>query len=429
MLSYMPIASAGTLFSDIEHSWYKDSIVRLANEKIISGYGDGTFWGEKSITRAEILKIILQASGNGLWEVPVERCFPDVSETMWYHGYICRAYALRVTNGFDDGTFRPDATVTTVEALAFWLRAFDIEIPRSWSGESWYEPMRRYADEKKIIPIDSYTRETLMSRGRAAELITRIRTYKQTLTPLDYKSIGCSIWHDLSRENTITIAGKERKYLLTVPRGYLKVHTYPLIIANHGRTNSNEQVKNYMWVDNTTDFIVAYPAWLDVAGGGRSWSEAENLVFFDAMISDIADAYCIDRSRIYAIGHSLGGWFTQKLACLRGDIISGMASVGSAGYSGNCTGPAASLIYQNPDDALSPYSAGVAGRTSREKINLCSTETTPIKIGWLECKKSLNCSTLNPVIWCEWYPALLGDPHSWPTSGAEGILTFLRDLR
>jgi polyhydroxybutyrate depolymerase len=75
------------------------------------------------------------------------------------------------------------------------------------------------------------------------------------------------------------------------------------------------------------------------------------------MILEIADAYCIDRSEVHLVGHSLGGWFAQKLACARGDIVRSVTAVGSAGWSGTCTGPAASLIYQNPDDALSPYSA------------------------------------------------------------------------
>ncbi len=94
-----------------------------------------------------------------------------------------------------------------------------------------------------------------------------------------------------------------------------------------------------------------------MASGGRSWSEAESITFFDAMIEQIGEAYCVDRSRVFVVGHSLGGWFTHKIACLRGDIVHGMAGVGSAGYNGNCTGPVASLIYQNVDDTLSPYSS------------------------------------------------------------------------
>ena len=64
------------------------------------------------------------------------------------------------------------------------------------------------------------------------------------------------------------------------------------------------------------DFIVAYPAALK-SGSSFSWSEKDNLTFFDAMTLEIADNYCIDRDNLFIVGHSLGGWFTQKLACLR----------------------------------------------------------------------------------------------------------------
>lgn len=351
------IPSLFALFRDIEYSWYESSINTLTGEKIINGFDDGTFGPEKSITRAEILKIILQASGNGVGEVPLDRCFPDVAVSMWYHGYICRAYALHITNGFSDGTFKPNNTVTTLEALAFGFRAFSLPIPQVGSGELWYEPLRKIADEKHIIPINSYTLATPIARGRATELIIRIRAYKQSQAILSYGSPGCRVGHDLQAKNTLTIAGKSREYLLTLPANYTKNKEYNLIIANHGRTNSNEQVQNYMGLGSTSDFIVAYPAGLDVASGGRSWSEAESITFFDAVIEQISEAYCVDRSKVFVVGHSLGGWFTHKLACLRGEVIRGMAGVGSAGYSGNCTGPVASLLYQNVDDKLSSYAS------------------------------------------------------------------------
>ncbi len=184
-----------------------------------------------------------------------------------------------------------------------------------------------------------------------------------------------------------------------------------------------------MGLGNTSDFIVAYPAGLDVASGGRSWSEAESIVFFDAMIEQIAEAYCVDRSKIYLVGHSLGGWFTHKLACLRGAVVRGMAGVGSSGYSGNCTGPVASLLYQNVDDKLSSYASGVSGREIRKKVNLCSDKTTSMKIGSLTCQKYEKYSSGSPVIWCEGYPTYGGDPHSWPITGGSDILSFFRGVK
>ncbi|MEI6711780.1 MAG: hypothetical protein WCK88_06450 [bacterium] len=53
------------------------------------------------------------------------------------------------------------------------------------------------------------------------------------------------------------------------------------------------------------DFIVAYPAALK-SGSNFSWSEKDNLTFFDAMTLEIADNYCINRDNLFIVGHSLG---------------------------------------------------------------------------------------------------------------------------
>ena len=205
-LFVFPVHPLFALFSDIEYSWYESSIDTLAQENIISGFGDGTFGPEKTITRAEILKIILQASGNGVGEVPLDRCFPDVAVNTWYHAYVCRAYALHITSGFSDGTFKPNNTVTTLEALAFGMRAFGISIPTAGNRELWYEPLQKFAGEKHIIPMNSYTLGTPISRGRATELIMRIRMYRQTQSLLSYGSTGCKAGSDLQTKNTLIIA-------------------------------------------------------------------------------------------------------------------------------------------------------------------------------------------------------------------------------
>ncbi len=127
------------------------------------------------------------------------------------------------------------------------------------------------------------------------------------------------------------------------------------------------------------DFIVAYPAALK-SGSSFSWSEKDNLTFFDAMTLEIADNYCIDRDDIFIVGHSLGGWFTQKLACLRGDHIKGMAVVGSGGYSGECTGPVTSLFYQNVNDHLSSYASGKSAEKIRLAVNQCQDISETMRV-------------------------------------------------
>lgn len=236
------------------------------------------------------------------------------------------------------------------------------------------------------------------------------------------------------------IDGVAREYNLSVPSGYSKSKQYNLVVALHGRTNSNDMVQSYMglqskagWGRNNnggssqTDSIIAYPAG-DKVSGGYSWSDPSNVVFFDAILQQVSDSYCINRDRVFVVGHSLGGWFANKLACVRGEVIHAMTSVGGPGYGGNCTGPVASLLFQNVNDPLVSLSSGKYAEATRKAINQCDNVSTPITIGSFQCKQWNDCYTGNPVTWCEGYGTLQNDPHGWPTSGGTSILNFFRGL-
>ncbi len=80
--------------------------------------------------------------------------------------------------------------------------------------------------------------------------------------------------------------------------------------------------------EGNSDTIVAYPAGIST-GKSFSWSEKESITFYDAMVRQISENYCINRDEVYVVGHSLGGWMTNRVACLRGEYLSGMASIGS----------------------------------------------------------------------------------------------------
>lgn len=404
-------------FTDIEYSWYKDAILNLESQWLTNGYGDGRYGTENNITRAEILTILLRASNITLPETPTEKCFPDVDPALWYHRYICAAHTLGIANGFADGKFKPNDSVTTLEAIAFGNKAFGLGV--ATTGEPWYEVLQKFSDDSNIMATHSYTKSTQITRGKSAELITRLQEYKKTNSPLSYKSTGCQAWGMLSWENTITIEGKERKYNLYIPSGYSNSKEYSLAIATHGRTNSKDQVQAYMKLEKQNDFIVAYPAALPSSSGKSfSWSEKENMTFVDAILEQISANYCVNRNQVYAIGHSLGGWMAQRIACLRGEFISGLAVVGSWPYTGTCSGPVPSLFFQNVDDHLSSYASGINARNTRLKVNECTETVEDVQIGTLTCQKYTDCSSGNPVVWCEWYTGYNNDPHSWPTGGS-----------
>ena len=416
-------------FTDIKYSFYRDAILSLQNQWLSNGYGDGTYGVENNITRAEILTLLLRASNTVLPDVGTEACFPDVATNMWYHRYICAANKLGIASGFSNGKFKPNDPVTTLEALAFANKAFQTNV--ATTGEKWYELLQNFAHDNRLLPTHTYTTSTKISRGKSADLITRFQEFKRTNTSLSYKSTGCAVSSGtMSSEITLNIAEKERKFNLSLPSGYTNGREYSLVIATHGRTNSKDQVQKYMGLDKwQSDFIVVYPAALPASSGsGYSWSEKENMVFIDAIIQHITENYCVNRNNIYAVGHSLGGWMAQRIACLRGEYISGLAVVGSGWYTGTCSGPVPSLFFQNVDDHLSSYASGISAKNTRLKVNECDeSQTENIQIGSLTCIKYNKCSAGNEVVWCEGYSGYNGDPHSWPTpNGGRDILNFLK---
>ena len=105
-----------------------------------------------------------------------------------------------------------------------------------------------------------------------------------------------------------------------------------------------------------------------------------------------------------------------------------MTSVGGPGYGGNCTGPVASLIFQNVNDPLVLLASGKYAEATRKSVNECGNTTTDIMQGPFQCKQWNNCSTGNPVIWCEGYSTLQNDPHGWPISGGLSMLNYFRSL-
>lgn len=152
------------------------------------------------------------------------------------------------------------------------------------------------------------------------------------------------------------------------------------------------------------------------------------MTFIDAILRQISENYCINRDRVYAVGHSLGGWMAQRIACLRGEFFSGLSVVGSGPFGNICSGPVPSLLFQNVNDPLSSYASGVSARNTRIKANECDeSQTENIQIGSLTCTKYNKCSPGNEVVWCEGYTGYNGDPHSWPTpNGGRDMLNFLQ---
>ncbi|WP_052343677.1 S-layer homology domain-containing protein [Bacillus massiliigorillae] len=112
-------------FPDVseQYTFYKE-INFLVSRSVISGYADGTFKPGKSVTRAEAAIMIGRALG--LDGTKRNTSFSDVGAASVASGYIQSAVEAGIINGFPDGTYRPNESVTRGQLAIFLSRAFNL---------------------------------------------------------------------------------------------------------------------------------------------------------------------------------------------------------------------------------------------------------------------------------------------------------------
>lgn len=118
--SVTSVVFADSAMSDVpqDHTHYS-AIADLVEKGIITGYEDGTFKPEGNITRAEFCAIVARADApSGYVFSSANSKFKDVAEqASWAVGYVDYACQRGIVNGFEDGTFRPNESVTYGQAV------------------------------------------------------------------------------------------------------------------------------------------------------------------------------------------------------------------------------------------------------------------------------------------------------------------------
>ena len=103
-----------TKFSDMNQAaWAEEAVMALVDMGVISGYPDGTFLPNKSITRAEFAKIIVVASGR--YSKDAQCKFEDVPKDQWYYSYVASAFEVGFITGRDEKTFDPNSNITRAD--------------------------------------------------------------------------------------------------------------------------------------------------------------------------------------------------------------------------------------------------------------------------------------------------------------------------
>ncbi|MCZ8516017.1 S-layer homology domain-containing protein [Paenibacillus filicis] len=109
-------------FSDISGNWAEATIKQAVSGGIVSGYPDGTFKPERTVTRAEVAVMLMNAlkpQGDG-----AALTFTDKAKIGdWAQKSVAQAVYAGIINGYEDGSFRPDAEITRPEMAMMIAKA------------------------------------------------------------------------------------------------------------------------------------------------------------------------------------------------------------------------------------------------------------------------------------------------------------------
>ena len=117
---------AATQFSDVPSSkHYAEAVYDLAERNIIGGYPDGTFKPGNSITRGQAAAIITKMIGLDTSNVK-NPGFKDVSTANGYYKAIAAMAEEGIISGYGDGRYGPNDPIKRGQMASILVKAFDL---------------------------------------------------------------------------------------------------------------------------------------------------------------------------------------------------------------------------------------------------------------------------------------------------------------
>lgn len=246
--------------------------------------------------------------------------------------------------------------------------------------------------------------------------LTATQTRTLTATPSSNgtnPSAGCGKTRTL-QNGTITIQSNgTRQYILRVPDNYSNTRAYRLIVAYHWLNGSAQEVANGgswasetpyygLWNLSNNSTIFVAPVGLNA---GWANTNGQDVTFTDAILSQVQNELCIDRSRIFATGFSYGAGMSYAIACARANVFRGVALYAGAQLSG-CSGGTTRIAYfatHGLSDSVLNISGGRSLRDHYVSVNGVTPQNPAepaVGSGKHICTTYQGGSPSYPVTWC-----------------------------
>jgi poly(3-hydroxybutyrate) depolymerase len=247
------------------------------------------------------------------------------------------------------------------------------------------------------------------------------------------KSMGCGKTTTLKGQSNgmINAGGQNRSYIIRLPDDYDANRPYRLIVSIHPLNGTASQVANG---SNGSNYQF-YGLWKLAAGStifvapqgiSNSWPSG-NVPFIKALITDIQNTLCIDTSRVFAEGFSMGGSMSYALACEIPEMIRGIAAHSGGPMSGcnKSNKPVAFFMTHGTNDSVCKYPGyGVPQIDEFAKLNGCDAMDIPNTLKPTDssgrtpvCGDYKNCDAAYPTRACifvgDHTPSPGGEANTW----------------
>jgi len=133
------IMTTGTLayagdFNDIKDTKYEEAVEFLSAFDVINGFGDGTFRPEESVTRGQMAKMLTVVLGYKDFSQNLQSTFAD-TQGHWANPYVEIVNSFDIVVGYDENTFGPDNNISYSEAVTMIVRTLgytDSSLEGNW---------------------------------------------------------------------------------------------------------------------------------------------------------------------------------------------------------------------------------------------------------------------------------------------------------
>ena len=127
--------------------WAHKGIDYCVRNRLMSGVGAGTFSPDTACTRAQIVKILYNLSGNQTDYSYYYLPFTDVAPGAWYYNAVAWAYYNDVTSGTSATMFTPNAAITRQQLVTFLYR-YTVKYAPEFTGNA--APISAFPDAGSV---------------------------------------------------------------------------------------------------------------------------------------------------------------------------------------------------------------------------------------------------------------------------------------